>query len=781
MSLSSQKEIENAEFYFKTNQTQLSKKILIDLIYKKNANTKCYELLAYIYGNEGNYKEAKKLLTIACSYTDVTAEAHFYLGKILSEFGDYDTAIKHFEQSIYIGGEYFEGFFELGLAFANLNKNSTAENYFRKALSIFPNHIDTLFNIAKLHHDNLNNTEVGIKLYENVLEINESHVPSLIGLGELYEKIQQFDSAIFSYKKALSFSPFNKNAWLNLGRLLSRSNQIDDGLKLLDKLFNYPKNTDFFYIKGTFLLSKKNFSDALENYEAAIKSDSNNYEAWENKSFAQFSLGLYNNAFISIDKALSLNPKSARAWQYKADFYTENGNYELAINSYKVAIELDSSIPLLISSYLNVSLRCMKWDDTDFFYQKVKSNYDQFLDPITLLYFCDDPNFIYENNKKYTNSIFKKIGSTFVEKKFRDGKIRLAYFSPDFKMHPVSFLMKDIFRFHNRDQFEIYGFYINNKGCDNLTEKIRDLFDFFIDITELSDQESIDLIRSFGIDIAFDLTGHTKNARTNIFLNRIANIQVNFIGYPNTMGNDMYDYIIADKYLICQSEKRFISENIIYLPNCFQPNSFRQFNTPEMDAHSCNFTNAPFIYCCFNFNSKINRNILHSWIEILESTHNSILLLYVESCARNNLINEIKRINSSILGRFIFFDRSDYETYLSRFKNADLFLDTYPFGGGTTTSDALLSGLPVLTLAGNSFHNRMSKSLLHNLGLDELITYSFEAYKENAIRLCLDSAYYESIKERLQLNLLKSQIFDPVIYTKELESRLIETIKTHIY
>lgn len=779
MGYSNQKLIEIAEYYFRSDQYELAKEILAKLISAKEANSKCFELMAYIFGNEGNHQKSKQYLSEACSYADASAEANYYFGKILSEQGQFNEAIKHLKKAMVIAGEFFDALFDLGLVYAQLKNHLNAKKYFQKALFFKPNHVETLFNLAKLHHESTNNIQASKRLYSRVLQVQKNHIPSLIGLGELNEELGELEKAINSYKKVIKVSPFNKAAWLCLGRVLSKTNQINEGIIYLDESLGNQKNVDLFYVKGIFLLYKKHFACALKNFDAAIKIHSENPEVWEGKAIAQFSLGLYDSALLSIEKSISQNAKSASAWKNRGDFYLEVGKYELAIKSYETAIELDPSIPLLISNYLNVKLKCMSWDGVDNLYQKVRADQNLFLDPITLLYLCDEPIFINENNKKYSRSILKNISKPFTFKISEAKKIKIAYLSPDFRKHPVSYLMKDIIKFHDRDQFEIYGFYINNKGFDDLTEEIKKLFDHFIDLTKFSDAVAIELIRNFDIDIAFDLAGHTRNSRTNIFLNRIAKTQINFIGYPNTMGNEIYDYIIADNYLISQSEACFFSEKIIYFPNCFQPNSRRDLDKSNSDGFILDESSAAFVYCCFNFNPKITRGMLELWIDILNATHDSVLWLYVEPHAADNLMKEIMLINPAIINRIKLLERADYGTYLSRFKLANLFLDTYPFGGGTTSSDALLSELPVLTLAGNSYQNRMSKSLLLNLELDELVTHSPSSYKEKAIRLCNDRSYYQSIKHKLQISLSKSQIFDPVVYTKNLESILLSIVKNN--
>jgi predicted O-linked N-acetylglucosamine transferase (SPINDLY family) len=771
---------EIAEFYFRSNQYQLAKEILIKLISSNEANSKSYEILAYIFGNEGNKNELYRLLSLACSFPNATAEAHYYFGKELIQNSQTDLGISHFNQALIIGGPFFEVFFELGLANTSKKKFIDAETNFIKCLSFKPDNIESIYNLAKIYSEEFNRLNEGMDLYSQALKLNPTHVLSLIGKASILEKLNEIENAIQLLKKAIEISVDSKNAWLSYGRILTKLGRLDGAISYLDdsgKNFNGPI---FYFIKGTFFLAKKDFCSALKSFDNALLLDANNAEIWCGKSIAEFSLGFVEKAFSSIENSISHDKESANSWMHRGNFYLDTHNYEMAIQSYERALQLDEKKPLLINNYINAKLKSMSWDGIDDYYHKIKANLDEYLDPLTLLYICDEPKFIFQNNQKYNASFHRPLTILKAANKQKKSKIKIAYVSADFREHAVTYLVKDIFKHHNREKFEVYGIFIDNKETDSLTKEVKKLFDSFIDITELSDTDAIELIRTYEIDIAFDLMGHTRNAKTNIFLNRIADIQINFIGYPNTMGSAEYEHIIADNYLISNDDSNFYSEKIIFLPTCFQPNSLRHINSLTHESKVINFPFNTFVYCCFNTNAKISRKMLYLWVQILKETNNSILWIYIENCAMNNFINEINKIDSNIMNRIVFAERTSYYDYLNRFKYAHVFLDTYPFGGGTTTSDALLSGLPVVTLAGSSFHNRMSKSLLLNLQLNELVTDSFEEYKNTAINLCNNSSAYHSIRRKLETAISDSVIFDPEHYTKDLESALIKITKKTI-
>ena len=773
MATSSQKLIEIAEYYFRSNQYQLAKEILVKLISTKEANSKCFELLAYIFGNEGDQKEALRHLNIACSYVNASAESHYYHGKELIKIKQFEDAINHLTQSIKIGGEFFEGLFELGLAHANLKNGKNAEIFFKKALSLKPENIEALFNLAKLYSEVMNNIESSIRLHIFILSKEPNYSPSLFELGECYENLNQLNESIFYYKQAIKSSPLSDDYWQSYLRTLNKSGQINDAHETLNQIRKGFKKQNFFLlIEGIIDFYKGKFKEAILFFNKVITSDDQNFRAWFSKALAEFNLGEKESSLTSIEKAIYFKTDYALAWFYKGIILTDKGFLIEGIDCYTKALNFDPKIPLLRNNFINTKLSLLDWNDIDPSINKIFESATDYLDPITLLYVSDNPNVILENNLRWTRNRFRKLSDNYITPLKRSSKIKIAYISSDFRDHAVIHLSRDLFKKHNRNIFEIFAFFTNSKESDHVTSEIKAYFDHFIDITNLDDQQAVKLIRKYEIDIAIDLNGHTKHARTNIFLNRIAKSQVNFIGYPNTMGNSEYDFIVADEVLITKEDLKFYSEKIIYISPCFQPNSIRKYNRKFFDRSEFNLPDNTFIFCCFNLNLKISDQILNSWIRILKQTVNTVLWVYIEHFARENFIKAIS--NAGIcLSRIIFTERLSYDVYMSRFFLADLFLDTYPFGGGTTFSDALLSELPVLALAGESFHSRMGKSLLYSLKIPELVTESFDEYTDKAILLAKNKFLYGQIKEKLKKALDNKSLFDSGEYTQLFELALL--------
>jgi predicted O-linked N-acetylglucosamine transferase (SPINDLY family) len=352
----------------------------------------------------------------------------------------------------------------------------------------------------------------------------------------------------------------------------------------------------------------------------------------------------------------------------------------------------------------------------------------------------------------------------------RHEKIRIGYFSADFRHHPVSMLTAELFELHDKSQFEIIGFSFGPEDKSPMRTRISQSFNQFIDINDMSDLEATKLARELEIDIAVDLGGFTQFNRTGIFALRAAPIQISYIGYLGTMGNQYMDYILADKTIIPEESKRFYSEKIIHLPSYQVNDSHRKIAAKVFTREELGIPQNGFIFACFNSNYKILPAMFESWMRILQAIEGSVLFLYSgNEWAQANLIREAEKkgIDSQ---RVIFGKQLPTDEYLARYQVCDLFLDTSPYNAGTTASDALWAGLPVLTLMGNSFASRMAASLLKAIDLPELITTNQSAYEDRAIELANNPQQLAEIKQKLARNRDSTPLFDTPLFTKNLES-----------
>ena len=354
-------------------------------------------------------------------------------------------------------------------------------------------------------------------------------------------------------------------------------------------------------------------------------------------------------------------------------------------------------------------------------------------------------------------------------------KIKIGYFSPDFRNHAVMHLSADIFKMHNRDAFEVYAFSMSPELTEHERRNLSHLFDHYFEINELSDLEVAKKARELGINLAVDLTGNTRDSRTGIFAHRAAPVQVNYLGYTGTMAAEYYDYIIADRMVIPAEQKPFYSEKVAYMKS-FMPRQMNLLPSPKpVTREQNNLPPEGFVFCCFNKGFKFNPEVFSSWMRILKAVPLSVLWF-------NNLPPEtISNLKKEATRQGVDAERLRFATYsenmeahLGRQKLAGLFLDTFPYNAHTTASDALWSGLPVVTRIGNSFASRVAASLLTAVGLPELITHTIEEYESLVISLANNPERLSALRRKLKDNIKTHRLFDMKKFMSEYEAILTQ-------
>jgi len=308
-----------------------------------------------------------------------------------------------------------------------------------------------------------------------------------------------------------------------------------------------------------------------------------------------------------------------------------------------------------------------------------------------------------------------------------------------------------------------------------MRRRLEGAFESFLDAGRLSDAEVVAKIRAAEIDILVDLSGFARNSRLNIFAHRPAPIQVNYLGYPGTIGADFIDYIIADRTTIPISQHSDFSEKIAYLPNSCQPNdSTRSISGKIFSREECGLPTDDFVFCCFNNNYKITPDVLDLWMRILIKVPGSVLWLRENNATAAINLKRESELRGVSAERIIFAKRLlSLPEHLARHRLADLFLDTLPYNAHTTAGDALWAGLPVLTQIGETFAGRVAASLLKAVGLPELITHSSKEYEHLAIEIAKHPETLRALKKKLTENRLGAPLFDTKLLTGQLEAAYI--------
>lgn len=355
-------------------------------------------------------------------------------------------------------------------------------------------------------------------------------------------------------------------------------------------------------------------------------------------------------------------------------------------------------------------------------------------------------------------------------------KLRIAYCSSDFCLHPVSLLTVQLFELHNRDAFEVYGFCWSPEDGSATRQRVKQGMDHFFSIHQLSDEEAARLIRSHEIDILVDLQGQTSGARANILGYRPAPIQITYLGLPATTGLPSIDYVIADEFLIPRSELQFYSEKPLYMPNVYQVSDRKRVSGPRPTRASCGLPEQGFVFCSFNNSYKYTPEVFAVWLSLLRQVPGSVLWLLADNPWAEKNLRQVAESQGFAPERLVFATRVSPENYLARYLVADLFLDTFPFNAGTTANDCLWMGCPLVTYTGRSFGARMAGALLTAAGLPELITYNLADYEALALALANDPERCAALRTKLGKVREGGVLFDTPQFVRDLEVRFQDLV-----
>ena len=624
----------------------------------------------------------------------------------------------------------------------------------------------------------LNEFENSIEYFRKALELKSNYPEVLLDLSNVLCELSRFDEALIQIDQAIKLKNDYLRAWFNKSAILHELKRYDEALYNLNRVIELdPLSHEAWEKKGNTLYELKSYNDAIAHYDKALSIKPDYAEGWVNKGNALHQLKRYNEAIAHYDKALSIKPDYAEGWVNKGNTFHEIKRYNEAIICLEKTLSLKPDIDWVSGDLLHVKMKICSWSDLpkslESVSKKVLAN-ERVAQPFLLLSLSDDAYLHKKSSEIYSQNKYPEnltLGP--IPMHANKEKIRIAYFSPDFRSHPASFLTAELFEMHDRERFEVLAFSLKKAPSeDEMNMRLRKGFDQFIDVENMSDLDITLLARKWEVDIAIDLAGLTQYSRTGIFSYRAAPMQVNWLGYPGTLGADFIDYIVADKTIIPDSHQHFYTEKIVYLPDTYMVDDSKRIRSSRVyKREEFGLPKGDFIFCCFNNEYKFNAQVLDSWSRILLAVENSVFWIPENNeHFKTNITTEFER-RGICSSRIIFSKRIELMAdHLARYSLADIFLDTYPYNAHTTAVDSLKSGVPVITLIGQSFASRVAASLLNAIGMPELITISQNSYENLAIELAKNPQKLLEIKQKLLNNSFTTPLFDTPRFTKNLEA-----------
>jgi predicted O-linked N-acetylglucosamine transferase (SPINDLY family) len=616
----------------------------------------------------------------------------------------------------------------------------------------------------------------GQKIYLQILEREPTNIKALSNLASIALHNGNLDESIALFKTSLSIDSTQPIANYNYGMALQKAKEFENALTAYNAaIMLNPNFIQAYNNRGLTHSELKRHEEALTDFNQAIGLNPDYAEAYNNRGLTHSELKRHENALADFNKAIGLNPIYAEAYNNRGLTHSELKRHEDALADFSRAFEINPEIDYLLGHFMHTKMHLCDWEGIDDLVNKTKKaigNQQKVATPFIIASLIGCPEIQKQNTENYIKATLPSVPLLpKIEQKTKNKKIKLGYFSADFHNHATMHLMAELFEHHDKTHFELIAFSFGPDLHDEWRTRAKSSFDQFIDVRDKSEIEIAELARLLALDIAVDLKGFTQDARTNIFTHRAAPIQVNYLGFPGTMGAGYIDYIIGDHTLIPEDNKNCYSEKIAYLPNSYQANiKNRSISGKTFTRKEMGLPEESFIFCSFNNNYKITPTVFDSWMRILNRVENSVLWLFkTNDTAVKHLKREaeVRGVNSS---RLVFASRLPVEEHLKRIQLADLFLDTLPYNAHTTASDALRVGLPILTLVGDAFSSRVAASLLKTFNLQELITSNQNEYESIAVDIAKNPKKLLQLKSKLKDGLTTSSLYNSTLFTQQIES-----------
>jgi predicted O-linked N-acetylglucosamine transferase (SPINDLY family) len=696
------------------------------------------------------------------------------LGVLSGQSGDLSQAVRYFDRAITVQPGNFGAHCNRGLALKQLKELDEALACFDRAIVLDSNSAIAHYSRAEACRE-LGRIDEALASYQAAITINPAFVHCYYGRGVVLQQSARADAAIASYDQALMIKPDHFDAHLNRGACLFSLGKYLEALASYEQAVALrPKQSPAYLLRGHALKELHRLEAALASYDQAIAINSSDAQAHCARGTVLLMKGTVEAALSSFDKAIAIKPDYVDAYYHRAFSLRMLERFAEAAADYKVAARLAPDFEFLPGTLIEASQHACDWTEFDTLVPRIAAGIEgdrRISHPLIFQALVDSARLQYKAARIWADYACPALDSPGTKAPHaRPGKLRIGYFSADFREHPVARLVSELIELHDRSRFEIIAFAFGPRTEDELRQRLIRAFDKFIDVQEKSPGEIASLARSLDVDIAVDLGGYSYNSRPNIFAHRAAPLQVSYLGYLGTMGASYIDYIIADRTIITPNTEGYFTEKIIYLPDTFQVNDRKRHIDEVFTREDLGLPPSGFVFCCFNTSYKIVPSTFAGWMRILNKVPGSVLLLY----AGHKIVEVNLRAHAARQGidpqRLIFGKFLPPPKYLARYRAAGLLLDTLPYNGGTTASDALWAGLPVLTLSGESFASRVAASLLKAIGLPELITSTQQRYEELAIELASNPQRLTQIRTKLRDNRLTSPLFDTPRFARNLEA-----------
>jgi protein O-GlcNAc transferase len=700
------------------------------------------------------------------------AVAHCHLGNALKGQGKLDDALAAYRHALALKPDFAEACNNLGVVLAQQGKFAQALEAYDRAIKLRPDDLEAAYNRAVALQQQ-GRLKEAVAAYREILRQSPSSLVYL-NLGGVEQDLGRLDEALAAFEQALALEPAYPQAHFNRGAVLQQLGRLDDAAEAYRRAINLrPSYVEAVTNAGIVLQELGRLDEAAAAFAHAATLRPAAPEPHNNLGIALLARDRPAEAVTAFQRALALKPDFAEAFYNMGNAWRELGKPEGAIAAYQQALRLRPDDADAFSQLAYQRWRACDWTDYAADQQKLLDlvRRGARVPPFILLATDAGPADQLACARRWVEPFARAAPGAFpLRPPHSHDRIRLGYLSADFHQHATAHLTAELFERHDRARFDVVAYSYGPDDASPMRRRLTDAFDPFVDIRPLSHAQAAQRIHADAVDILIDLKGHTLNARTALLAARPAPVQVNYLGYPGTMGADFIDYIIADRCVVPPGHQQYFSEKLVELPGCYQPNDTRRDSAAAPARRACGLPADGFVFCCFNNSYKIAPPFFAVWMRLLEKVPGSVLwLLESNALARRNLRREAQA-RAVDPERLVFAPIRPIAEHLARHRHADLFLDTLPCNAHTTASDALWAGLPVLTSPGATFAGRVAASLVAAAGLPELVVPSLDAYERRALDLARTPQRLRDLRAKLEANRSTAPLFDMSAYVRNIET-----------
>ncbi len=661
----------------------------------------------------------------------------------------------------------------MGLLRLHQGRAAEALPYIERALTLQPAAPELLANYG-IALQGVGRYRDALEVLERVVQLSPGDSRAWGDRGVLLSKVHRNEEALVDLDRAVALAPDNADAWNNRGLVLVALGRPQEALASYDRVLQLqPADVEARNNRGLALKALGLAAEALAEFDRVLEEKPEHVRALMNRAALLRGMGQAAQELQSYDRALAIQPDMVEALISRAHcLWTYRKDLAGAIADQERALAIQPDYPYAQGDLLHMKMLAADWRDLAgalaVLSQGVRAG-KRVVNPYVYQGLSSSPADLLACARIYTQYKYPPLPFP-ARPGRRPGKIRLGYLCSDFRAQATMHLAAGLFEQHDRARFEVTGFDNSIEDGSPMRRRVRAAFEKFVPIQSLSDREAAHLIAASEIDILVNLNGYFGTPRMGVFALRPAPVQVNYLGFPGSLGAEYIDYILADAEVIPSGEEHFYSERVVRLPGSYQINDCLR-PRPAADTRAAHgLRETDFVFCHFNNSYKITPQMFALWLRLLKSVPCSVLwLLESNALCAANLRAAAARAGIDPT-RLVLAPLTEISAHLSRLALGDLFLDSLPYNAHTTASDALWAGLPLLTCRGQTFAGRVAASLLRAAGVAELITASLQEYESLALRLANDRALLRSYRERLTRDPARLALFDTVRTTRRIET-----------